>query len=429
MKTIRSIVALLAISLLVSLVVYSCKSRQKIAISSFDLAEHVNDDPSALPTLCGPKESHAPDADFPEYTPERKVKVNVHFLYDEKGGLGLRKSDTKEFSTELIRRANGYLQKNVPMRLPVGNNMPVLPVQFQYVLTGDPDVPGDDGIYHHQDPTLCYFKYDTKTKKNSHFNSDVYDKYGVQKGEVLNIFFLELHPDSIGKKNYKTPKGIGGSRWVKMSSVNRQYQKKWINEPDGASTLGEFACRLLNHEIGHSLGLNHTWNSNDGCDDTPKNPNCWAPGHPKSCTEEMSSNNVMDYNKWSQAYTPCQLGRIHYNFAKLSSTQRNILIPEWCDYRKSAKLKINQNTEWFDSKDLQGDIVVESGAELTIHCRIALPAGATITVKPGASLTVVGGVITNLCGDKWGGINIESDGTKTGSVEFLDNAFVSNVAL
>lgn len=177
----KNILSILAISLLVSLVVYSCKSRQKSSQKTFDLARHINDDPAAIPTLCGAKIEHAPSAEFPEHTPERNVKVNVHFLYDEKGGLGLRKSDTKEFTHELIRRANGYLKKNIPMRLPLGNTTPVLPVQFQYVLTGDPDVPGDDGIYHHTDPTLCYFKYDTKGKKNSHFNSDVYDKYGVQK--------------------------------------------------------------------------------------------------------------------------------------------------------------------------------------------------------------------------------------------------------
>jgi len=28
----------------------------------------------------------------------------------------------------------------------------------------------------------------------------------------------------------------------------------------------------LNHELGHILGLSHSWTRNDGCDDTPPHP-------------------------------------------------------------------------------------------------------------------------------------------------------------
>ena len=57
------------------------------------------------------------------------------------------------------------------------------------------------------------------------------------------------------------------------------------------------------HELGHSLGLLHTWNQDDGCDDTPRNAGCWG---------DTCSNNMMDYNASQSALTACQLGIIHY---------------------------------------------------------------------------------------------------------------------
>jgi hypothetical protein len=30
-----------------------------------------------------------------------------------------------------------------------------------------------------------------------------------------------------------------------------------------------FSAQLLNHEVGHTLNLRHTWNENDNCQDTP----------------------------------------------------------------------------------------------------------------------------------------------------------------
>ncbi len=420
--------SLLVLGLIVVLAVSACKSKKALKTSAFDLSEYLVES-DQIRAACGNKAVYAPDAEYPEHTPTRYVRVNCHFLYDERGELGLRKRDTEPFVRELLRRANGYLNQNMKMRLPLNNDTPVLPVRYQYVLTGDPDVPGDIGIYHHTHPTLCYFKYDTPTRRNTHFKPDVFDEFGVQKGEVLNIFFLEHHPDSIGAKGYKTPKGIGGSKWVKMAAVNQQYKKKWINEPTGTGSLGEFSSRLLNHEIGHSLGLNHTWNSNDGCDDTPKNPNCWAPGHPKSCTEEMSSNNVMDYNKWSQAFTPCQLAKVHYNFSKLSATQRRILRPDWCTYDKKASIDIKSDIVWEGSKDIAGDIVIKNGGQLTLNCRLSLSEGAKIIVYPKGRLVVDGGAITNTCEGNWGGIEIKDDGNVSGQVDFYNKAMVANVAL
>ena len=47
------------------------------------------------------------------------------------------------------------LIRNSKMRLPVGNNTPVIPeMRYQYLLTPHPDIPNDDGIYFHYDDEL-----------------------------------------------------------------------------------------------------------------------------------------------------------------------------------------------------------------------------------------------------------------------------------
>ncbi|MCS6928630.1 MAG: M43 family zinc metalloprotease [Saprospiraceae bacterium] len=100
-----------------------------------------------------------------------------------------------------------------------------------------------------------------------------------------------------------------------------------------------YSGSLLNHEIGHTLSLRHTWNEDDGCLDTPlgnlydeykngvctlnQRANCWGydpsiptcPGSNKGkpCDEWYKiSNNMMDYNQYApHAVTECQIARMN----------------------------------------------------------------------------------------------------------------------
>jgi hypothetical protein len=92
---------------------------------------------------------------------------------------------------------------------------------------------------------------------------------------------------------------IGDKRWITVSGIYALYlANHWA------------PANLLNHELGHSLGLLHTWSGNDGCNDTPNNPNCWNVNEPPGCTP--LSNNFMDYNACGCATTICQVNRMHY---------------------------------------------------------------------------------------------------------------------
>jgi Secretion system C-terminal sorting domain/Pregnancy-associated plasma protein-A len=78
----------------------------------------------------------------------------------------------------------------------------------------------------------------------------------------------------------------------------------------------------MRHEIGHCLNLSHSWSSDDYCDDTPVGyeissgvyGQCddWSSNTNSPCNNWANvSNNSMDYNVYSNALTPCQIGRIH----------------------------------------------------------------------------------------------------------------------
>jgi len=149
-------------------------------------------------------------------------------------------------------------------------------------------------------------------------------KYNIGGETVLDVYF--------------TPNGnwsgiasaIGGTnKFVFMNCY-----KKYL-EPDCRNWSLQYEADLLNHEIGHTLDLSHTWNENDLCDDTPvafmydkiQQPpatpcvkayaECWGfdaskPGCPlKPCDDwGKITNNVMDYNGNPKAYTLCQVARV-----------------------------------------------------------------------------------------------------------------------
>ncbi len=419
--------------------VASCKT-QSLVKSMMNTANQVSDAPPKLVNICGDKINYAPDEQYPEHTPTRYVRVNFHIINTLDRKLNLEESVAKEYVKVLVDSTNALLRNNEEMFLPKPNSTPALPMQFQYVLAGDG--PQDDGIYFHYDDDMAYINSARKATDATHsiFSSKQYDKYGVRKGDVLNIFLLEHHPDSVANKNkkkYRKINGVGTPRWVKVADSKRRYNKYTKDFKKDAkigtpvSRLAQYMSKFLNHEIGHSLGLLHTWSTNDGCDDTPKHPNCWFmdENHPKCNTWDNVSNNVMDYNAFMKAYTPCQLGKIHYNFAKPNSKQRSLLRPDWCKYQANKKVTIKRDVVWNDAKDFLGDIVVENNATLTINCMVSLPKGAKIIVKPKAKLNVgTDGHLTNRCEDVWAGIEIWEDKDTKGVVKFANGASVSNLS-
>jgi len=173
----------------------------------------------------------------------------------------------------------------------------------------------------------------------------------------------------------------------------------------------------LRHEIAHALGLIHTIhdlsgnckpNQDDGCDDTPmpqdlnQNPCCW---NGITC-----SNNLVDNNVHCHALTACQIGMIHAGLMQERvGTSYKALIPDHCKYDKdkSTIIKTGKHEVWMGSRWLQGDLIIQSGASLVVRCTVSLPEKGSVKIEPGGQLIIDGGLMTNVCGNMWRGIEVQ----------------------
>ncbi|MEM6262988.1 MAG: T9SS type A sorting domain-containing protein [Bacteroidota bacterium] len=73
---------------------------------------------------------------------------------------------------------------------------------------------------------------------------------------------------------------------------------------------------------------------------------------------------------------------------------------------------ISSNLTWPDTLEeisVKTDIVVKSGAILTVKGKLGMPARGRILIEKGAKLIVDGGTITNFCGEMWEGIEAYGD--------------------
>ena len=121
---------------------------------------------SRMPAACNEQSAYIPDLDHVEHTPMRYVRVNFHIMRKGDGSENFSDQEGREFIQHILKLANGKLGRNTKMNLPEGNNTPVVPMRYRYVLTPDPDVRGDDGIYFHNDDELYYMISSGKGKNN-----------------------------------------------------------------------------------------------------------------------------------------------------------------------------------------------------------------------------------------------------------------------
>ena len=407
------------ISFIVAVAIYSLGCSKKTSYTYISSAEdlstiaRLSQEPS-VKAKCNDNMAYAPELDKPLLHKMRLVKVNVHFMYDDNGNHNFGKAEGKKFMRELIHNANTRLSKPHKMNLPEGNNTPVIKANMKYVITPATNDPDDDGFYFHNDSDLFYFI--NKGKNRNNYSRDVIKKYSIASDSILNIFVLPHHPDSAASKTYKPHgSGIALGTSLKMAGLYENDRKSWSY------------ATLLNHEIGHIFGLRHAWTNNDGCDDTPKNPNCWGKSKKPPCNEGEASNNLMDYNNSQMAITPCQLGVVRKKMSDLKSKQRKLVVPSWCNLDATRDIIIDENTLWEGAKDLEHNIRVKSGAELKVCCRLGFPRDGSITVESGAKLILDNAYLHNDCNDTWLGIEIISSGSNAGIVEYIGDVKIENV--
>ena len=250
-----------------------------------------------------------------------------------------------------------------------------------------------DTIYFHNYDYGYYF-YLTYTYGSNLYNYILSDPTVRNKYSAIHIFLGEDNNSS--NPIHGMASGIGDKKWIILSKTYEMYLQGNFWSPSNT----------LKHELGHSLGLNHTWNG-DECDDTPNNSSCW--------NGDTCSNNMMDYNACVCALTECQLGRMHYYLMGKAGNISDCLIKDYCTYSSSETIIINigEDVVWLCEKYLKGDLIINNNAKLTIKCKISLPQGAKIIVNQGGELVIDGGIITNSCNNNFQAIEVHGGGKLT----------------
>lgn len=359
----------------------------------------ITEDP---PCNCKDWKAYLPDHLLPNAMPPKVLRVNVHYMRNSNGEGNVGWEEGRKYAQDVIAFCNYSLEHgNQKMRLPLGNNTPVLRPRFQYALTKTSNSRWDIGVHFHVD-NEHYFMID-RGKDQNNFSDFVYKQYARGKDSILNLFVMASHPDSLSKGFYPVSEaGVGFGLWAKVNH--------W-NEDRKVEGMGAwYSQKNLNHEIGHCLGLAHAWGI-DGCDDTPRhNNNCWAKTKNGSVCDSLVSNNVMDYNEERTAWTPCQVGRIHSRLSDKSDFLRAIVKKDWCVLDRNYDVIINGNYTWEGHRDLRGHLIIPHGTTLTIRCRVSMPERGEIIIQPGGQLVLDGAQLENDCGKTWRGIAVEGNG-------------------
>ena len=367
---------------------------------------------------CNDPSNYIPDPDYLQHTSFKRIKVNFHVMRTSDGKGNFNEKDGRKFINETLISTNQSLYNNHKMKLPLGNNTPVLSSRYGFELTGTSYIPGDDGIYFHDDDEF-YFVISRGFGKNI-YDRGVFEKYGIQKDSVLNVFIQDVHVDSLKSKKYNpVSNGIAFSTWVKGGLWYYAMKDTVYNKAGKATFPKRYRpAKQLSHEIGHVFGLRHAW-GNDSCDDTPKHSNCWNSTGKPPC--EIASNNVMDYNANMAALTPCQLGRVH-KYALTNKMKRALLVKDWCALNLSKTIVIRDSVVWNSCKTVQGNLVIENGGKLIIRCKTSLPNNAQITVHPMGELILQGATLYNDCKSTWKGIKVMKTGKQEGKVTHIGKA-------
>lgn len=191
-------------------------------------------------------------------------------------------------------------------------------------------------------------------------------------------------------------------------------------------------AKSLNHEIGHSLSLEHSsycQNQCRGIDLDPEQecgPNCpsMATCEPETNPSQIDcdgtgvtiphctwnfGNNLMQQGAGLNALTPCQW-EIAYNFAFASDSPIYVFGGE-CE-GDGPPIVIPSNTEksWDYPRSVKGDVIIEPNATLYVNCLVLMGPGKKFHVKRGGKLVVQSATIRAWCSDeRWGGIWIEGN--------------------
>ncbi len=320
---------------------------------------------------------------------DRIIGCKIHFMDTRDSMLNIDPSYGRAYARALIDAANRRLKQNAKMALPIGNQTPVWDAHIRLKLNAN------DVFFHYTDEVF----YIKKGVRRNLYDRNMIRALAKSSDAYVNIFVMPYDPEEIKAGRQKMDKaGIALGTSIKLAGVIDSGEPAWNY------------AGLLVHELCHVLGLRHTWNINDGCEDTPRHPNCWSQTQTAPCDEPIS-NNVMDYNPHQNALTPCQIQKIHTSIATPGTVQYGLAQDYWCNQKRGSVLLIDSPRSWIKPRLVSGDIRIKEGGKLYISTWVSMAAQTRIVVDKGGLLILDGARLYNSCQSPWNGILMHTEGS------------------
>lgn len=203
------------------------------------------------------------------------------------------------FAQGVVWAAIMQSETNPQMQYPVGNTTPNPPKGINYVL---------GGVYFHRDDDFAQYNPEDHSRyPDGVLSTAQFDRYGVNKANEINIFLMgQVTKPSITPAQPRWIYNSGGAsgfgytanaNWLKLGNIWRVHLiNRARNNSASSGGVAWSVGAVLNHEVGHLLGLGHPFDWPQ-CGDTPMGP-------------AGQGNNLMDYGQ-QLALTPCQINLAH----------------------------------------------------------------------------------------------------------------------
>ena len=333
--------------------------------------------------------------------PIKTINVNINILQKDDGSGNFQDNeDTRIRFRQIFAWINQFYSSGAPSD-PIGwvEELPSYDSRIRFSIGEE----GSERIYFYKNTD--YWNHSNSSSVYSYV-SRVYP----ERMNAINVYVFGNPMDTIRNASATLP--------TENFDFN-QYVKCYFWQP-----ISDYAiANLLGHEFGHSLDLLHTYHARTApaicntnhdefirdvfmLDTITQECNCphyavWG-ADAYAVNGDGITNNLMGGNSEQKYTSPLQVGMMHRSLS-LTSVRKYVT----CE-KSDIALVITNNEFWNLNIKLYQDLIIESGATLTISDNVIMLPDAKIIIKPGGKLIVDGATITTDIYEtrKWQGIQV-----------------------